>query len=550
MEFSFNLLVSTQTWFRYAMLLMLASLTLCLTIKFPPKDRIEKPWTPKLPPGPQPWPLIGNLPEMVANKPVFRWIDKLMSDFNTDVLCLRLGSVHVVPVSCSRIACEFLKKQDANFASRPLSMAADLISGGYLNTTLVPFGEQWKKMKKLVRNELISPMRLQWLHDKRAQEADNLVRYVYGMCNNNTENKGGLVNLRVVSQQYCGNVIRKMIFNKRYFGEGGKDGGPGFEEEVHVDATFTLLRLLYAFCVSDFMPCLGVFDFDGHEKVLTKALETFKKYHDPIVDDRIQQWNDGRRRKEEMEDLLDVLISLKDAVDNLLLTPVEIKATIIDLMNATVDNPSNALEWAIAEMTNKPELLETATQELDSVVGKHRLVQESDLWKLNYVKACAREAFRLHPVAPFIPPHVCMAYTVVAHHFMIPKGSHVILSRTRLGRNPRVREEDADEFKPERHIRKTDSHDSDDDVGSMSLTEPDLRFISFSIGRRGCPGVTLGTSMTLMLFARLLQCFTWSVPRNVSRIDLSESKDDLSLAVPLVATAKPRLPVEVFPLRE
>ncbi|BFG33800.1 hypothetical protein CerSpe_200740 [Prunus speciosa] len=35
------------------------------------------------------------------------------------------------------------------------------------------------------------------------------------------------------------------------------------------------------------------------------------------------------------------------------------------------------------------------------VVGRERLVQESDLSQLNYVKACAREAFRLHPIAPF-----------------------------------------------------------------------------------------------------------------------------------------------------
>ncbi|KAF7843777.1 isoleucine N-monooxygenase 2-like [Senna tora] len=158
---------------------------------------------------------------MLANRPAFRWIEKLMSDMNTDIACIRLGNVHVVPVSCPSIACEFLKKQDANFSSRPLCMSAELISSGYLTTILVPFGQQWKKMKKIVSNELVSPARLQWLHDMRIQEADNLVR--------------------VAAQQYCGNVIRRMVFNKRYFGEGGKNGGPGLEEEQHVEAIFTLL---------------------------------------------------------------------------------------------------------------------------------------------------------------------------------------------------------------------------------------------------------------------------------------------------------------------
>ncbi|MBA0704754.1 hypothetical protein Golax_016993 [Gossypium laxum] len=75
-------------------------------------------------------------------------------------------------------------------------------------------------------------------------------------------------------------------------------------------------------------------------------------------------------------------------------------------MITAVDNPSNNLEWALAGMLNNPETLQKARDELDTVVGKDRLVQESDFPQLNYIKACAREAFRLHPIAQFNPPHV------------------------------------------------------------------------------------------------------------------------------------------------
>jgi phenylalanine N-monooxygenase len=67
-------------------------------------------------------------------------------------------------------------------------------------------------------------------------------------------------------------------------------------------------------------------------------------------------------------------------------------------------------------------------EELDRVVGKQQLVQESDSALLNYVEVCAREAFRLHPVAPLNIPRVSMADTVVSNHF-IPRGSYAILSR-------------------------------------------------------------------------------------------------------------------------
>ena len=206
-------------------------------------------------------------------------------------------------------------------------------------------------------------------------------------------------------------------------------------------------------------------------------------------------------------------------------------------MVATIDNPANAAEWAMAEMLNKPEILQKACQEIDSVVGKDRLVQEADIPKLNYIKACAREAFRLHPMAPFNVPHVSKADANVAGYF-IPKGSHVLVSRVGLGRNPKVWDEPL-EFKPERHLK-------DGRSDKVDLTEQELRFISFSTGRRGCPGVALGSELTIMLFARLIQGFTWNIPPNEAKIDLSESEDDLILAKPLHALAKPRLPAAVY----
>jgi phenylalanine N-monooxygenase len=102
-----------------------------------------------------------------------------------------------------------------------------------------------------------------------------------------------------------------------------------------------------------------------------------------------------------------------------------------------VDNPSCAAEFAIAEMINQPDLLQRAIEELDNVVGKQRLVQESDIPNLNYVKACAREAFRLHSVRIFNLPHVAMDDIEVGN-YMIPKGSHVLLSKQGLGRNPKT----------------------------------------------------------------------------------------------------------------
>ncbi|KAF7843832.1 isoleucine N-monooxygenase 2-like [Senna tora] len=129
-------------------------------------------------------------------------------------------------------------------------------------------------------------------------------------------------------------------------------------------------------------------------------------------------------------------------------------------------------------------------------------------------------------------------------NYFIPKGSHILVSRKGLGRNPKVWD-DPNKFKPERHLINGPKESLLDDA-VLSLAEPNLRFVSFSTGRRGCLGFKLGTLMTLMPFARLFHCFTWSVPPNISTIDMNESKDNTSLAMPLVATAKPRLPTNVL----
>ncbi|CAI9770738.1 unnamed protein product [Fraxinus pennsylvanica] len=186
-------------------------------------------------------------------------------------------------------------------------------------------------------------------------------------------------------------------------------------------------------------------------------------------------------------------------------------------------------------MIKQPWILKRASEELDIVVGRDRLVQESDLKDLNYVKACARESFRLHPVSPFNVPHVSTEDATVGGYF-IPKGSHVLLSRPGLGHNPRIWKEPL-RFKPERHLNS--------DGSEVVLTDSKLRMLSFSTGMRGCAGVLLGSTMTTMLLARLIHGFTWNAPPDVP-IDLTESESNLLLAKPLPALAKLQLSEHVY----
>ncbi|KAH7542137.1 hypothetical protein FEM48_Zijuj02G0041400 [Ziziphus jujuba var. spinosa] len=342
-------------------------------------------------------------------------------------------------------------------------------------------GSQWKKMKRVL------------VHDVFNRQ---------------------VVNVRTAAQHYTGSVVRKMMFNRRFYGKGSEEGGPSVEEEEHVSALFTLLLHLYAFSVVDYLPWMRAFDLDGHEKKVSEVMEALKKYQEVIVNERVQQWREGK--KMEPEDLLDVLITLKDEDGKPLLSDDEIKAQITEIFLATVDNPSNAAEWALSEMLNQPEQLEKAVEELDRVVGKDKLVQEHDIPNLPYITACLREAFCLHPIAPFNVPHLSVSDCIGAGYF-IPKGSHVLLSRFELGRNPKVWENPL-RFDPKRHLKD------------------------------GVATHWLGTTMSVMLLARLVQGFTWSMPPGVEKIDLIEADSLLLKNTPLHAHAKPRLAASVYPI--
>ena len=178
-------------------------------------------------------------------------------------------------------------------------------------------------MRRVLASEVLNPRRLQWTAKLRHEEADHLVRYLYNKCK-----CAEIINVREAVYYYSGNMIRRMLFGRRHFGNGGRNGGPGVEELEHVEAAFTVLSLIYCFCVSDFMPCLRWLDLDGHERKMKENVRVIDKYHDPIIDERVEFWRGEEKQDQEPKDLLDIMISLKDGSGMPVLTPEEIKAQV------------------------------------------------------------------------------------------------------------------------------------------------------------------------------------------------------------------------------
>ena len=59
------------------------------------------------------------------------------------------------------------------------------------------------------------------------------------------------------------------------------------------------------------------------------------------------------------------------------------------------DTSSNTVEFAMAEIMNKPELMRKTQQELEAVVGKDNIVEESHIHKLPYLHAVIKETLQI-----------------------------------------------------------------------------------------------------------------------------------------------------------
>lgn len=223
-----------------------------------------------------------------------------MYEMNTEIACIPLCRVQLIIVTSSELAGEILKtQQDSVFSSRPLSTTAEISSNGYLSVVFSPSNNQWKTMKRILVSSFISSNRHAWITSKIAEEADYMVRNIFNQCKNSTSTS--IVNIRTTTRQYCANLIKSVIFGKRFFEDVE-------EEEEHGTAFFTILAHIHTLSISDFLPWIKVFDLDGHRKEVTQALTMVRKYHDPQIKDRIHMWENGL--KTEQVDFLDVLLML------------------------------------------------------------------------------------------------------------------------------------------------------------------------------------------------------------------------------------------------
>lgn len=209
-----------------------------------------------------------------------------------------------------------------------------------------------------------------------------------------------------------------------------------------------------------------------------------------------------------------------------------------DIFIAGTDTSALTTEWAIAEVINHPNVMKKAREEIDRVIGRSRIVEESDIHNLPYLQAIVKETLRIHPTGPLIVRESCKSCNVSGYE--IPAKTQLFVNVWAIGRDPN-HWEDPLEFRPERFMKMSE------DGRGKGQNQIDVRgqhfhLIPFGSGRRGCPGTSLALQVVHTNLAAMIQCFEWKVGGGKDSVDMEEKPGlTLSRAHPLVCIPSSRL---------
>ncbi|KAI5328598.1 hypothetical protein L3X38_027995 [Prunus dulcis] len=133
------------------------------------------------------------------------------------------------------------------------------------------------------------------------------------------------------------NVITNTLWGGTVEGDERAGLGAEFREVVS-----EMTELLGKPNVSDFYPGLARFNLQGIEKQMARRFDgIFEKLKDEGGDSKTP------------------------------FTMTHVKALLMDMVVGGSDTSSNTVEFALAEIMHKPEVMKKAQQELEAVVGKH-----------------------------------------------------------------------------------------------------------------------------------------------------------------------------------
>ncbi|KAL2248623.1 UNVERIFIED_CONTAM: (S)-N-methylcoclaurine 3'-hydroxylase isozyme 1 [Sesamum indicum] len=433
--------------------------------------------SPAIPPGPFPWPVIGNFLQ-VREDPHIK-LSRMARTYGP-IMSLRMGARLVVVGSSVKAAMEILKTHDRVLSGRHLSYTQPA-SCPKLNQYWIGFAsecnDQWKHLRSICRAGLFSVKAIERQVEIRERNVVNMVKFL-------KEREGQLVNMSEVIYNLVFNTMYNILLSRDVigFGPDGSGAGPELKE-----LTKQFLNLIAATNVADLFPILHELDIQGMQKK-------------DIVGERRDQRSKGVGAQ---EDFLDSLLEIG-------LSDNHINHLLLELLLAGTDTTTSTIIWALADLMKNKDATSKLRDELTVRIG-NKTIHESELMDLPFLQACIKESLRLHPTIPFLLPRRAIQSSKVMD-YIIPKGSQVIINTWAMACDPSIWD-DPSRFIPERFL------DS-----SLDFRGNDFEYVPFGGGRRMCPGLPMAARTVPYVVASLINSFNWFLPgyNDPSELNMNE----------------------------
>ncbi|WOG96784.1 hypothetical protein DCAR_0416120 [Daucus carota subsp. sativus] len=456
---------------------------------FKPKSKSNH----KLPPGPYPLPIIGNIHKLGKNP--HRSLADLAQVYGP-IMRLKLGQITTIVISSSSMAQQVLQKQDAVFANRPVPQSTRSCDHNKYSVAWLPVGSRWRSLRKILKSHLFTAKRLDENRHLRSRKCSQ---------------SGEAVDIGRAAFLTTLNFLSNTIFSKDM-----TDSYDNSEAKEFRDLVWNILVELGNPNMVDFFPIPAWIDPQGIYLRITGYSEKLIQLFDGLVNERSElKGSTNFLANISTTDMLDELLKIEQTNE---IDKTQIRHLFMDLFVAGTDTTSSTVEWAMSEILRNPETLLKAKAELNQVIGKGKIIGEEDISRLVYLQCILKETVRLHPTTPFLLPRQ-VKEEVELCGYTIPKNSQVLVSAWAIGRNPMLWKNPLS-FQPERFM------DSKIDVSGH-----DYELIPFGAGRRMCPGLPFAMRMMPVMLGSLINCFDWELEGGIAPEELNmEEKVGITLA--------------------
>ena len=179
------------------------------------------------------------------------------------------------------------------------------------------------------------------------------------------------------------------------------------------------------------------------------------------------------------------------------LTYEERVSSCIDVLRASVDTTAEVAMWALFEISKHAEVQNKLYNEITNKIGVAETFDHEVIQKTPYLRACLKEVFRLHPLAPLLSRKT--QSNLILSGYEVPRGTLVVMLLGNVDQSELF--EDSNTFKPERWMKTSSKQ------WPMKSKPHPFGVVPFGHGIRGCMGRRLAENELYCLFAILFKKF-------------------------------------------